>query len=285
MRRSSFEISVYWAIIAFGCVAGNMLTFYGFGKASESLNKRVRDSAFAALVRQEVAYFDRRSVGSITSSLEEDAARIHTFSGEPVRSLLIALSSVITGLAISFFYMWPFALLSLACIPLMGAATSLEMKRFLGEDEGGSNGQDELNSPGGIAVETLLNIRTVAALTLENERYHNYEDALLHEQPNYVQDSFVDGLTAGLSMFVQQWVNALQFWWGGWLLFNSNGRFSFDDFIISNFALLFSLFGLGAAFQGISDKKETEKSAGRIFYLLDRESEIDPLSEGGKKLD
>jgi ABC-type multidrug transport system fused ATPase/permease subunit len=85
-------------------------------------------------------------------------------------------------------------------------------------------------------------------------------------------------------MFVQQWVNALQFWWGGWLLFNDD-RFEFSDFLISMFALLFSLFGLGAAFQGISDKNETKKSAGRIFYLLDRMSEIDPLSEEGKKLD
>lgn len=51
------------------------------------------------------------------------------------------------------------------------------------------------------------------------------------------------------------------------------------------FSLLFSLFGLGAAFQGISDKKQTEASAGRIFYLLDRKSQIDPMDAGGKKLE
>lgn len=253
--------------------------------ASERLNKRVRDSTFAALVRQEMAFFDKRSVGTLTSELEDDAARIHAFSGEPIRSLLVALSSVITGLAVSFVFMWPFALVALACIPVMGAATSVHMTRFLGEDESDSNGQDELNSPGGIAIETLLNIRTVSALTLEGERYRNYEDALKRDQPNYVRDSFVAGLTFGLSVAVQQWVNALQFWWGGWLLFNHSELFLFSDFLISMFSLLFSLFGLGAAFQGISDKKETEKSVGRIFYLLDRTSEIDPMSEEGKKLD
>ena len=72
---------------------------------------------------------------------------------------------------------------------------------------------------------------------------------------------------------------------GGWILFKYPGVFSFNDFLISNFALLFSLFGLGAAFQDLSDRKEAEKSAGRIFYLLDRQSEIDPLSEDGVKLD
>lgn len=73
-------------------------------------------------------------------------------------------------------------------------------------------------------------------------------------------------------------------WWGGWLLFNYPNQFEFNDFLISNFALLFSLFGLGAAFQDMSDRKETEKSASRIFYLLDRKSEIDPLSSDGKIL-
>ena len=285
MREESFVLGGYWVAIAVGCVVGNLLTFYGFGMASERLNKRVRDSAFTALVRQEVAFYDKRSVGSITSQLEDDAARIHTFSGEPIRSFLVAMSSMLIGLVVSFVFMWPFALLAICCIPVMGAATSVHMKRVLGEDEGGSNGQDELNSPGGVAVETLLNIRTVAALSLENARYADYENALHRDQPHYVRDCFVGGLTSGMAMAVQQWVNALQLWWGGWLLFRFPKNFTFQKFLISMFSLLFSLFGLGSAFQGISDKKETERSAGRIFYLLDRKSEIDPMSEEGKKLD
>jgi len=285
MREDSFVLGGYWVAIAVGCVVGNLLTFYGFGMASERLNKRVRDSAFTALVRQEVAFYDKRSVGSITAQLEDDAARIHTFSGEPIRSLLTAVSSMVIGLVVSFVFMWPFALLAICCIPVMGAATSVHMKKMMGEDGIGENGQDELNSPGGIAVETLLNIRTVAALILEKERYTNYRDALEREQPHYVRDCVVGGFSSGMSMAVQQWVNALQLWWGGWILFNYPTTFTFDGFLISMFSLLFSLFGLGAAFQGVSDKKETEASAGRIFYLLDRKSEIDPMSEEGKKLD
>jgi len=284
MREDSFVLGGYWVAIAVGCVIGNLLTFYGFGMASERLNKRVRDSAFTALIRQEVAFYDQRSVGKITSQLEDDAARIHTFSGEPIRSLLTALSSLLIGLVVSFVFMWPFALLAVGCIPVMGAATSFEMKKMYGEDENEGNGQDELNSPGGIAIETLLNIRTVSALTLEKERYQNYENALDSTEPHWVRDAFIGGLGSGMSMAIQQWVNALQFWFGAWILFNNPDKFTFNDFLISMFSLLFSLFGLGAAFQGISDKKETEKSAGRIFYLLDRTSEIDPLSKEGKKL-
>jgi hypothetical protein len=74
-------------------------------------------------------------------------------------------------------------------------------------------------------------------------------------------------------------------WFGGYLLFTFPNEYVFRDFLISNFAVLFALFGLGSAFQDISDRKEVEKSAGRVFHLLDRKSAIDPWSDDGKKID
>lgn len=167
----------------------------------------------------------------------------------------------------------------------MGFATSLEMKQFLGEDEGDVNAVDGLSTPGGIVVETLLNIRTVSALTLEQARFEAYEKALLNAEPNFASDAMMAGLTGGISQFIQQWINALQMWFGGYLLFTFPDDYVFKDFLISNFAILFSLFGLGAAFQDISDRKEVERSAGRVFYLLDLKSTINPMSTEGKKLD
>lgn len=284
LRDASYSVSGYWACVMAGCLIGNVLTFWGFGMVSERLSKRVRDSSFAALLRQEVAFFDKRSVGSITSQLQDDAARIQAFSGEPIRAFIVAMSSVITGLTLSFIFMWPFALLAIGCIPMMGFATSMEMKQFLGEDQGDTESAEGLNTPGGVIVETLLNIRTVSALTLEDKRFADYEKALLNAEPNFKFDAFKSGLTSGLSMFIQQWINALQLWFGGYLLFTFPEDYGFKDFLISNFAVLFALFGLGAAFQDISDRKEVEKSAGRIFYLLDRKSAIDPMSSEGKKI-
>ena len=102
MQQRSYDIAWFWTIVLIGCLLGYVFLFYGFGTASERLNKRVRDFSFSALMRQEVAYFDQRSVGRITSQLQDDAARIHAFSSEPVRSALIALAAVITGLVLSF---------------------------------------------------------------------------------------------------------------------------------------------------------------------------------------
>lgn len=108
MRTKSFEVSVFWLILVANCLIGFILNYWGFGTASERLNKRVRDSSFFALMRQEVAYFDQRSVGRITSQLQDDAGRIQAFSGEPVRALLVALSAVATGLVLSFIVRFTF---------------------------------------------------------------------------------------------------------------------------------------------------------------------------------
>jgi ATP-binding cassette, subfamily B (MDR/TAP), member 1 len=181
--------------------------------------------------------------------------------------------------------MWEFALLAIGCIPIMGVATAMEMQKMLGSDESSDDKEDGLNSPGGVLIETLLNIRTVAALTLEKQRYIDYEKSLIRAEANYKSTALMNGLTAGAVLFVQQWINALQLWFGGWMIYNFPEKYEFKDFLIANFAILFALFGLGAAFQDISDRKEVEKSAARIFYLLDRKGSIDPLSTEGKKLD
>jgi ABC-type bacteriocin/lantibiotic exporter with double-glycine peptidase domain len=154
---------------------------------------------------------------------------------------------------------------------------------MMGTDQGTEDSADELNSPGGIIVETLLNIRTVSALTLETNRFNDYKHALTVTEGNNRKEAFMSGLTNGLSMFVQQWINGLQFYFGGYLLYTYPDKYDLGDFLVAQFSILFGLFGLGAAFQDMSDRKEVEKSAGRIFYLLDRQSQIDPLASTGKK--
>lgn len=285
LKKRSMELSIYWFVVIIACVVGNMTLVWGFGTAAERMNRRIRDDAFQALVRQEVSYFDKRSVGKLTSELAEDATRVQTFTGNPIRSLLIAMSSLITGVVLAFFFMWPLALLCLVSVPVMGWATSLEMEKTLGTDDGEDNVEEEANSPGGIVVETLLNMGTVSALTMQEDRYRAFQDALDTSRGRYFRKSLHQGILGGLSMALQQWIQAGQFYFGGWLLMKYPESFSFNDLLIAIFCFLFSLFGLGIAFQDMSDRKETEASASRIFYLLDRKSEIDPLSDEGKTLD
>ncbi len=116
----------------------------------------------------------------------------------------INLKTNITALSCVLSDMWPFALLSMLIIPFMGFATALEMKNFMGTDEVTEEVEDGCDSPGGIIVETLLNMRTVSALTLEELRFKDYEKALAKADGNIMKESAVSGLLSGLSIGIQQ---------------------------------------------------------------------------------
>ena len=74
-----------------------------------------------------------------------------------------------------------------------------------------------------------------------------------------------------------------RFWWGGFLLYRWPGVWSYRDFLISIFSLMFSLSGMAAAMMGITKREKAKEAAARIFEMIDRESKIDPLSSAGKK--
>ena len=78
----------------------------------------------------------------------------------------------------------PFALLTLGTMPFMSFGAAVEMQMYMGDDEGDTNVEDiDKTSAAGIVVESLLNIRTVASLTLEKRRCKEFVDALHREDP------------------------------------------------------------------------------------------------------
>lgn len=280
MQALSFRIAYGLVGVISSAVIGHALVWYGFGTASERVNKRVRDAVFKNLLRQEVSWFDTQSVGSITTRVSEDAALIHTFSGEPLRVAIMNISSVFVGVVASFVYMWPFACVALLTIPFMAFAARTRVKMFLGEDDGAYTREDE-NSSGGIIVETLANIRTVASLTVEERRSSAYLQALRFENPNSIAFN-MNHASMGLGQLIRVWGIALFFWWGGWLLHNLPNVYTFRDFMISMFSLLFSISGMAVSMQGTSDPRAARAAADRIFELVERQSAIDPLSKDGK---
>jgi ATP-binding cassette subfamily B (MDR/TAP) protein 1 len=106
IRELSTKTVILLFALIFCSLAGNTIGFAAFGLATERINKKIRDKAFRALMRQEVAWFDVRSGAQITSQLLDDAAMIHSFSGEPIRSFMTVLSSVGVGIIVSFYFMW-----------------------------------------------------------------------------------------------------------------------------------------------------------------------------------
>lgn len=106
MEGRSFQVFYGFVGIIVSALFGFTLMFMGFGVAMERMNKRIRDDAFGSLLRQEIAWHDHRSPNSLTAQFSDDAALIHAFAGEPVRTLTSSMASVFVGVIVSFIYMW-----------------------------------------------------------------------------------------------------------------------------------------------------------------------------------
>lgn len=280
MQWQSFELSLYFALLVVSGLVGGAIMFWGFGHASERLSKRIRDDTFTALVRQEVGFFDCRNLGELKSRLEESTARLHAFSGSPIRTFLMAVSSVVIGITVSFFAMWPYALMTIACMVPVVYSAKLRSQTMRGEDAG----SEKKTSSDAIMVETLLHMRTVAALGLEKEKMKAFAAAVDESQLHATRLSVSAGFMSGLGMMIQRFSNAVLYFWGGYLLLEHPEKFEFNDFLVAQFSFIFSSLGIGAALQDIEDRSEVEDSARWIFSILDRKSLIDPLSTEGKKL-
>lgn len=82
---------------------------------------------------------------------------------------------------------------TIRCHLYQAFGAEMEMKMYYGEDEVSDEDELDKNSPGGIVIESLSNIRTVASLTLEDQRAEEYARALAKEDPHPVKSNFVKG--------------------------------------------------------------------------------------------
>jgi len=179
--------------------------------------------------------------------------------------------------------MWPMALMALLTLPLYSVGAIGEAKLFMGEDEKVSSSHLAANSPGGIIVESLVSIRTVASLTLEDHIFKKYCKVLRNEDQSIVKSSMLLGAIAGFSLCIQFVSFGFYFWWGGYLI--DNFHYDYNNFLISLFALIFSMSGMAVAMMDLASKEEAATAAERLFKIINRRSKIDPLEGFTNKID
>ena len=105
-----------------------------FSVSGEFLTTRLRSSAFKALLRQEISWFDdeRNSTGSLTTRLADDAAKVQGATGTRLGTLIETLLTMVIAIVIAFAKQWVLTFLILAVVPIMFIASGLEVKALTG---------------------------------------------------------------------------------------------------------------------------------------------------------
>jgi ATP-binding cassette subfamily B (MDR/TAP) protein 1 len=104
MRSRANFLSLWWLIIAIIVFLAYSLQTWGFGYASEKMVRRVRLESFRAILRQEVAFFDRseHSTGSLTTMLSTEATAMAGLSGVNLGAILTLLVNLSAGTIVAY---------------------------------------------------------------------------------------------------------------------------------------------------------------------------------------
>lgn len=248
------------------------------GAASERVVKRLRERAYRALLRQEVAFFDGRRTGELLSRIASDCTQLQ---GALTGELLWLVRSAFLSIGGVAFLAWTskeLTLWMLASVPPV-AIGGVVAGRFLARLS--RKTQDALAEGSAAAEEALGSLRTVRSFSAEGRERERFEERLTDTFKLALKRNNVTAAFAGLATFGLYAAIALVLWRGALLVdrdvLTLGELVSFLIYTGIVAAALSSLVDLGAGLV------RSAGAARRVFDLLSREPRM--AAEGGLEPD
>ncbi|VVA20137.1 PREDICTED: ABC transporter [Prunus dulcis] len=198
MERKTKEYVFIYIGAGLYAVAAYLIQHYFFSIMGENLTTRVRRMMLAAILRNEVGWFDEEEHNSslLAARLATDASDVKSAIAERISVILQNMTSLLTSFIVAFIVEWRVSLLILATFPLLvlaNFAQQLSLKGFAG-DTAKAHAKTSM-----IAGEGVSNIRTVAAFNAQNKILSLFCHELRIPQLGSLRRSQTAGLLFGLS--------------------------------------------------------------------------------------
>ncbi|CAG9951895.1 unnamed protein product [Clonostachys rosea f. rosea IK726] len=219
------------------CVEGfaNFFAWSGFGVISEKLLYSVRVLSFRSLVRQDVQWHqsENRSPSGLLAIITRDCTAIGGFSGSTIGTLFAVCVNVLVAIILSHIIAWKIALVCLVVIPIILGAGFMQLHQLARYQE---RHTEAFSTATSVATEAVQSIRTVAALSLENQFMDSYNHLLAKPRKEMVRASASANIWLAINHTTSTFLNALAYWWGTQLMMK--GEYTQTQFLIIFIAML-----------------------------------------------
>ncbi|XP_015946102.1 ABC transporter B family member 19 [Arachis duranensis] len=254
-------------------VGAYLIQHYFFSIMGENLTTRVRRMMLAAILRNEVGWFDEEEHNSslVAARLATDAADVKSAIAERISVILQNMTSLLTSFIVAFIVEWRVSLLILATFPLLvlaNFAQQLSLKGFAG-DTAKAHAKTSM-----IAGEGVSNIRTVAAFNAQNKMLSVFCHELRVPQMRSLRRSQSSGILFGLSQLALYASEALILWYGAHLV--SKGVSTFSKVIKVFVVLVITANSVAETVSLAPEIIRGGEAVGSVFSILDRHTRIDP---------
>ncbi|KAF5006055.1 hypothetical protein FDECE_7537 [Fusarium decemcellulare] len=281
VKKDSDFWSAMYLMLAFVQFIAFVIQGVLFAKCSERLVHRVRDRAFRTILRQDVSFFDRdeNTSGALTSFLSTETTHMAGLSGVTLGTLLMVITTLVSAMVMSLAIGWK---LSLVCIATWPILLGCGFFRFWVLAHFQRRSKAAYDSSATFASEAISAIRTVAALTREDDVLRQYKDSLAVQQRRSLISVLKSSLLYAASQSLLFACFALGFWYGGTLI--GKMEYTMFQFFLCFMAAIFGAQSAGTIFSFAPDMGKAHQAAGELKKLFDRQPAIDTWSEGGERL-
>lgn len=250
-----------------------------FARCSERLIHRVRDRSFRAMLRQDVAFFDRdeNTAGALTSFLSTETTHVAGISGVTLGTILLTATTLIAACVVSLAVGWK---LSLVCISTIPVLLGCGFFRFWLLAHFQRRSKAAYASSASYASEAISAIRTVASLTREDDVLAIYQGSLAAQQRRSLISVAKSSALYAASQSLTFLAFALGFWYGGTLI----AKFEYNQFqfFLCFMSVVFGAQSAGTVFSFAPDMGKAHGAAQELKTLFDRQPSIDTWSNEGE---
>ncbi|XP_028410024.1 multidrug resistance protein 1-like [Dendronephthya gigantea] len=271
-----------WALVFFtlGVYSGLGIFFQNwmFAKSGESLTQRLRKWSFLAVLRQEIAYFDkpRNSTGALCSRLSTEVSAVQGATGSQLGFVASTLVSVIGGLTVAFLNSWKLSLVMTSFAPLM-VISGLFFMTHMGSSTRGNLEEDAAK----VAEETLANIQTVVSLGREDEFFERYRTAMAEPYRKAKKNVHYAGLATGSTLCIINLTFSATFRYGAKLVVD--GDVTLKEMMTTVFTYLSVGVIVGQTSSMTPDYSKAKFAAQKVFSFIGSVPSIDNQSDEGLK--
>ena len=255
------------------------LRYMFFTRSGERVVARLRKNLYASILRQEVAFFDERKTGELTSRLASDTSVLQNAVSVNVSMALRNIATALGALVLIWVISWRLTLVMLAVVPpiAFGAVMYGRRLRALAREV-----QDALGNASDVAVESISGLRTVRAFGAEAKEAARYGNAVDKSFDLAQQRIRMSAIFTGFASFLAFASASLVLWYGGHLVLEhvlTVGQ-------LTSFLVYTILVGvsLGALTDLWADFTKASGAAERLFELIDRQEAMPDTGEKPAKV-
>ncbi|KXH25074.1 hypothetical protein CSIM01_12990 [Colletotrichum simmondsii] len=279
LRDDATRLALYFVYLGIGRFCLSYLYNSLFTYTSHCITRNIRHEYLKSALRQEVAFFDFGSGGSIATQAVTNGRLIQGGISEKLGLTFQGLSAFITAFIIAFVVQWKLTLICLCIAP----ATLLINGAVAGVMAGHETNILEIHAEAnGFAENVLSGIRTIHAFEMRHAMVDKFESYLANAHHVGKKISPLFGLLFSAEYCIIYLGYALAFWQGVRMLARGEIDAAGKIFTVL-LSVIIAATNLTILAPYFIDFTKAATAAARLFILMDRQSRIDPFSVTGKE--